>query len=186
MYFRAPHQQQRGAAAPTSQHCQRLCKGLLGPQVSFEKARCHYVRLKMRSLKQNEMGEVKVLKDLTGNLHRGLTETNLFLPLHKACFLTLPIPIHTHTSTGICIHENTNKSQGKWNNPLRASALPSHVLVSLLHTAYYPKYSGWLMLLGDVCLCWPVQVVTERVWKEGSLALIALLKVTDSVIGSAF
>lgn len=42
------------------------------------------------------------------------------------------------------------------------------------------------MLLGDVCLCWPVQVVTERVWKEGSLALIALLKVTDSVIGSAF
>lgn len=97
MYSKAPYQQQRGAAAPTSPHCQRLCKALLGPQVSFEKARCHYIQLKMRSLKQKEMGEVKVLKDLTGNLHRGLTETNLFLPLHKACFLTLPIPIHTHT-----------------------------------------------------------------------------------------
>jgi len=52
-HFRVPHRQERGAAAPTSTQCQRLCKGLLGPQVSPEEVRSHYVQLKIRSFEQN-------------------------------------------------------------------------------------------------------------------------------------
>lgn len=39
--------------------------------------------------------------------------------------------------------------------------------------------------VGDICLCWPIQVISEKVWREGSLAVIVLLK-TGSVIGVAF
>lgn len=135
IYFRGPHQQQRGAATPTSPPCQRLGKGLLGPQVSFEEARCHYIQLKV-SFKQNGNGWSEGFERQNEKFSLR-ADWDLFLPLHKVCFLILSVPVHTHTNTGICIHKNTNKSQGKLNNPLYTSALPSYVLFSLLHAGHY-------------------------------------------------
>lgn len=47
------HTSSRGVATPTSLQWQKINKGLLGPQVSFEEVRCHYIQLKVQSFRMN-------------------------------------------------------------------------------------------------------------------------------------
>lgn len=101
--FRAPHQQQTGAAAPRSPWCQRLCKGLSGPQVSFEEAWCHDWSWRWDVLSCLEMGEVKVLKGTRRNSCRGLSETS-FLPCTRRASSPCPLPhMVTHDIGDICL-----------------------------------------------------------------------------------
>lgn len=173
--FRAWHQH-RGAAPLTLLQWQKLSKGLLGPRVSFEEVRCHYIQLKMQSFRMNGKTQQRIWIE-------GWVKPLLPFPQSK---LPHPLPIHTYTNTRICIYKITYKSQGKINYLLHVSAFQPQVTLIFSCRMNYPKYSGRFKALGTFPLCCLVQVTSEGGWKEGSLAEIVLLKRTDSVIGSTF
>lgn len=173
------HTSSRGRAPFTSLQWQKLSKGLLGPQVSFEEVRCHYIQLKMQSFRMN------------GTTQQGICIEDWVKPLLPSPQIKLlhPLPIHTYTNTRICIYKITYKSQGKRKYLLHGSALPSHKLLSLIvscRMAELPKIFRETPCTGDIPLCCLVQLTSEGGWKEGSLVEIVLLKTTGSVTGSTF
>lgn len=125
------HTSSKGAATPTSLQWQKLSKGLLGPQVSFEEVRCHYIQLEMRSFRMN------------GKTQQGICIDGWLKPLLPSTQSKLPhsVPIRTYTNTRIFIYKVTYKSQEKQNYLLQS------IKILLFPATSYPHcfmQDGWI------------------------------------------